>query len=323
LRRAFTAFAVLLLALVSTQVLAAGKKRVRWVRSVYTDAKGVGLKYPEGVACTNSSFVVADTGNSRLIRYTYQDDTVTPVAVLPVAKSSPLKVQLNSEGALYLLDGRDRQILKFSPEGSESTVLKPKGLPFQTEIVPKSFAIDAKDGIYVLDVFSENVVVLDEEGKYQRRIPFPKQYGFFSDVTVDAQGKVFLLDSVAAVVYGAAQGEKQFSQLTKGMKKYMNFPTSITVDSSGLIYLVDQHGSGLALIGQDGEFLGRELGMGWGERGLYYPAQICVNSSMRIFIADRNNNRVQIFRSSEPSSGTGSDATGTGQSAGEGAPQAE
>jgi len=316
LRRTVALLVVLVLALASTQTLAAGKKRIRWIRSVYSDAKGIGLSYPEGIACTDESFVVADTGNSRLVHYSYEDDVVTPQAVVPIPKSSPRKIQLTSEGALYLLDGRERQILSFAPDATESTVLKPRGLPFETEMVPKSFAIDTKDQLYVLDIFSEYVVVLDAAGQYQRRIPFPKEYGFFSDVTVDAQGKVFLLDSVDAVVYTAAQGEKQFSQLTEGMKEFMNFPTNLSVDSGGLLYLVDQHGSGLVLVGQDGAFLGRELGMGWGEKGLYYPAQICITRSRNVFIADRNNSRIQIFRSSESSSQTSSAETGSGESDG-------
>ena len=318
MRRTFTLLAVLVLALASTQTLAAGKKRIRWIRSVYSDAKGIGLNYPEGIACTDDAFVVADTGNSRLVHYSYEDDVVTPETVLPLPKSSPRKVQLTSEGALYLLDGRERQILSFSPDATESTVLKPRGLPFETAMVPKSFAIDTKDQLYILDIFSENVVVLDAAGQFQRRIPFPKEYGFFSDVTVDAQGRVYLLDSVDAVVYTAALGEKQFSQLTEGMKEYVNFPTNLGVGSGGLLYVVDQHGSGLALVGQDGAFLGRELGMGWGEKGLYYPAQICISRSGNIFIADRNNNRVQIFRSSDSSSQTDSAQTDSGGSGGAG-----
>ncbi len=35
--------------------------------------------------------------------------------------------------------------------------------------------------------------------------------------------------------------------------------------------------------------------MGWKEGLLYYPSQLCINEKGEIFIADRNNNRIQIF----------------------------
>jgi hypothetical protein len=37
--------------------------------------------------------------------------------------------------------------------------------------------------------------------------------------------------------------------------------------------------------------------MGWSEGKVYYPAQMCVNAEGLAVIADRNNNRVQVFSS--------------------------
>jgi sugar lactone lactonase YvrE len=279
----------------AVQALGADKRRVKWIRSIYVDAKGVGLKYPEGVACTDRFFVVADTGNSRLLRYSYQDDVVTPEVEFPLAKSSPIKVQLNSAGDVYYLDGRERQIWHVSAKGGEPVRLDPKSLPSSADIVPKSFAIGRDDQIYILDIFSEHVLVLDASGQYQRQVSLPKEFGFIGDVAVDSQGKIYLIDSVSAVVHTAGRGDERFSPLTESLKEYMNFPNKLAIDDNGVIFLVDQHGSGLALVGQDGTFLERKLGMGWKESGLYYPSQICISRSGNVFIADRNNSRIQLF----------------------------
>lgn len=315
MRRACTLFAVLILSLGSIQASAAEKGRIRWITSVYVDAKGVGLKYPEGVACNDDLFVVADTGNSRLIRYAHEDDSVTPEPALRAGKTSPIKVQMTSGGDLYFLDGRDRQIMRMSADGKELQQLEPTGVPSKGDIVPKSFAIDAKDSIYVLDIFSRHVIVLAADGTYDRRVPFPEEHGFITDLTVDANGKIILVDSVEAVVYTAAKGEKQFSRLTESLKEFMNFPARLAVDDDGVIYLVDQHGSGLALIGQDGEFMGRQLGMGWNDRSLYYPAQVCISQSGYVFIADRNNSRVQIYRVGKAKAAKAADEEAAGQDA--------
>ena len=296
LRFAFSVLAALALVMGSTQALGAEKRKARWVQSIYMDAKGNGLKYPEGVACRDSYFVVADTGNSRILRYSYEGDSVTPEAEFALPKSYPIKIELNSKGDIYFLDGRERRIAMLSAAGEEMGFLKPTSLPSSKDIVPKGFAIGTDDDIYILDIFSARVLVLDSEGKYRRHVVFPDEYGFFSDVAVDAQGNIYILDGPEAAVYTAARGADRFTPLTDSMKDYMNFPTNLFVGDRGVIYLVDQYGSGLALVGPDGAFLGRMLELGWGERGVYYPSQICVSPNQNLFIADRNNSRVQRFR---------------------------
>ena len=77
----------------------------------------------------------------------------------------------------------------------------------------------------------------------------------------------------------------------------MSFPTYLAEDQ-GKLYLVDQNGNGIALLGSDGSFLGRELEMGWMNGKVYYPAQMCVNAEGLAFVADRDNNRVQVFSTS-------------------------
>jgi DNA-binding beta-propeller fold protein YncE len=168
-------------------------------------------------------------------------------------------------------------------------------LPFSTDIVPKSFKIDSEDNLYILDIFSENVVVLDSAGQYLKHLAFPEDFGFFTDLAVDSKGSVFLLDAVEAVIYSAGSSATEFSPLTERLKEYINFPTSLATDEEGQIYVVDQYGSGVALIGADGSFLGRKVGTGWREGLLYYPTQICISDEGIILVADRSNGRVQLF----------------------------
>jgi hypothetical protein len=97
------------------------------------------------------------------------------------------------------------------------------------------------------------------------------------------------------MVFSAAKDSNSFSPLTKDLREYLNFPTSITTDNRGIIYIVDQNGSGIVILGQDGSFRGRQLSMGWTEGLLYFPSQMCINDNGEVFIADRDNSRVQIF----------------------------
>ena len=295
LRRSVATAAALACVLGALHAFGAEKARIKWVTSVYADAGGDGLRNPEGVTCDDDSIVVADTGNARIVRYSYQGPAVTAKQEVGLPRTHPSTIQQNSKGDVYFLDARDRRIALLPAGGDKRVFLDPKGAPTRAEIVPKSFRIDGNDNIYLLDIFSNRLLVLDSEGQYSSHIRLPEKHGFFSDLAVDRQGNVYVLDSVEAVVYFAAKGAKEFSSLTESLKDYLDFPTNLTVDSRGVVYLVDRNGSGLGLVGPDGAFIGRKLGLGWKESGLHYPAQICISESGNIFIADRNNSRVQMF----------------------------
>jgi DNA-binding beta-propeller fold protein YncE len=258
---------------------------------------GTSLNRPEGIACDDQSHViVADTGNGRLLRYILRDQTISggsPAIQIPEL-AYPTRVQLNSKGEIFVLDRKKRRIVRLTPAGAFSGYLNPTGLPSPT-YVPRSFCIDRNDAIYVLDIFSERILVLNAEGRYLAQKKFPKDYGFFSDLTVDFKGTVFLIDSINATVFSAAKDSAEFSPLTKNLKEYMRFPTAITADNRGHIYLVDHNGSRIIILGPDGSFLGRLSAMGWKEGLLNYPSQLCINNRGKIFISDTNNNRIQVF----------------------------
>ncbi|HUJ19305.1 MAG TPA: NHL repeat-containing protein [Nitrospirota bacterium] len=265
----------------------------RYVVSAMTDTAGVSIKQPEGVACNdNSLLVVSDTARGRLQPFTVQEGSLKPGAEIKVPY--PLHVRLNSKGDLFVLDGKQRKILHFGPQGEPKGDVQPQGIPAPAAWIPKNFAVGPDDSLAILDIFSARVVVVDAEGKFQRQLPLPAKHGFFSDVAVDPQGTIFVLDSVAAVVYAAGPNDKEYAPLTKGLHDYVAFPTSIAADKR-FLYVVDQNSGSVLVLGKDGAIKGRKLRMGWKEGELRYPADICINGKGEVFIADRGNNRVGIY----------------------------
>lgn len=269
------------------------------VVSIYADAEGQGLLNPEGVACSDNTLIIADTGNNRLLQYMVKVDTVEFASQIKVSQlTNPIRVQVNSQGEIFALDGKNRRIVRLKKDGQFAGNLDLKGVPPDTgaTIVPRSFKIDQEDNIFVLDIFSGRVIVLNPQGDYLRQIPFPKEFGFFSDLAVDRGGSVYLIDSANSMVYSAAKEATDFLPLSKSLKEYMNFPTCITTDNRGVLYVTDQNGGSIILLGLDGSFRGRKAGFGWNEGLLNYPAALCINSAGHAFVADRDNNRVQVFR---------------------------
>jgi len=270
--------------------------KFKYLQSVYFDEKGGGLKQPEGVASGEKSLlVIGDTGNDRLVRYTFQDKNLKGGSEIKIPQlSNPIRVQINSKGEIFALDGKKRRIARLGPEGTFKNYIDPEGIPSPSAFVSKSFGIDRSDNIYLLDIFAGRVLVLNPEGKYQKQIPFPKEYGFFSDLSVDSKGNILLIDCVKAMVFSAPKDSNSFSPLTKSLREYLDFATSIT-DRRGSVYIVDEDGGGIVILDADGAFVGRQLSKGWNEGLLYFPSQMHVNERGEIFIADRGNSRVQIF----------------------------
>jgi hypothetical protein len=203
-------------------------------------------------------------------------------------------VDVNSKGEIFALDGKSRRIGRVAASGDFLGYVAPAG-EGQGIIVPRSFRIDRSDNLYILDVYSARVLVLDPSGKIQREIPFPKEYGFFSDLSVDAGGNILLLDSVGKRVFKIAKNSSITAPLSENLKEEVYFPTAIATDKQGTIFLVDQNGSGIVILGPDGTFRGRRLSMGWKDGYLRYPAQMCITENGTAFIADRGNNRVEAF----------------------------
>jgi hypothetical protein len=255
----------------------------------YGDAKAVALKAPQGVACTaEGRVVVADTGNHRLVAYSFKDGILAPGAVFAFPElGSPSRVQIDSRGNVFALDSKTRRIVRVADDGRFGGFVTPKGLPAGKGYFPISFKLGPRDELFILDAASARVVVLDSAGVFQRSIPEPAAAGF-DDIAVDTKGIVFAVDGRNGQVYSG-------SAVLASLKGLAAFASSIAVTAAGRLVLSDRHGHSLLTLGADGTFLGKRSSMGWSPGFLYYPEQFCLDAKGDLFIADRGNNRLQAF----------------------------
>ncbi len=288
-------FALMFILLLPLHAFGAEEIRFKFAHSLYADDKGVGMKRPEGVACGKDRLVVADTANGRMLLYSIVDgEPRGGKEVLLTQVMYPIRLAMSSKGDLYILDGRQRKVARVNAEGVFQQYLEITGLPVEGMVVPAGICLDSKDSLYLFDVAGGRVLVFGDDGKYQRQIVLPKEYGFISDLTVDARGTVFLLDSVNAMVYSNAKDPAVFAAVTEKLKDDMKFPSNIAAGENGLLYVTDQNGGGVIVVRPDGTAK-RLFSMGWKEGTLRYPAQLCIDGGGDLFVADRENSRIQEF----------------------------
>lgn len=274
--------------------LAAGGRAITHERSIYLDAADVPLRAPEGVACDErGTVVVADTGNARLVLYTWKDGALDGGTAVKLPQlQHPVRVQIDGKGFVLALDRRTRRVVKVDAQGSPAGFLEPKGAAAPVTVT--AFKLDAADNAYLLDGAGGRVVVLAPDGRVSRELPLPKGAAAVTDVAVDAGGKIYVVDAVSATVYAADPGAKAFAPLATAQKEMLGFPGYLAVDH-GRLWVVDQNGGALVRLGVDGAFQARELALGWSDGTLRYPAQLCLTSAGDVIVADRANDRVQIF----------------------------
>ncbi len=292
---AFRVATGVLAALLAAAPAAAQEVRLRPAGAIYLDARGSGLKAPEGVDSDGRSLlIVADTGNRRLLRYELVSGRLAPTGEIRLPQLPyPTQVRLDPSGQILALDGRSHRIVRVGPNG-EFRGLVELDAGDRGEVLVKGFEVDDEGQLYVLDAAGARILVFGSGGGLRRQIAFPAEVGFVSDLAVDSAGMVFAVDSVRRRVLAARTDEETLVPLAGGLAADSAFPTAIVADRLGRLFLADQGGGGILILERSGALLSRQSAMGWKEGYLRHPSGLSAVDG-QLFVADRGNNRIQVF----------------------------
>jgi sugar lactone lactonase YvrE len=137
-------------------------------------------------------------------------------------------------------------------------------------------------------------VTIDAAGAATRRIALPPE-GSHSDLAVLADGTVLILDPAQARLLRAAPGETQATAWAS-LRERAEFPVALATDPAGRLVVLDRHGGGVVIVHPDGAAEARQIDAGWREGELRYPSGLCLDEVGRLFVADTDNGRVQMFQ---------------------------
>ncbi|MFL5430322.1 MAG: NHL repeat-containing protein [Myxococcales bacterium] len=255
-------------------------------KSIYTDGARKPLESPEGVGCAEDGrLVVADTAHGRLLLFTWNDGRLEGGSEIKLPEvPRPTMIQLDPAGNMLVLDRKTARIAVLDARGAFVRFLEIPG------VTPKAFKLVAGK-LYVLD--AKRVLVLDSARRIGREVALPSE-GEFMDVAAAPAGAVYVIDSVSGTLFAEEDGADSFRKLTPGPARQMSFPTYVAIDETGRFFVVDRNEQAIVLLDKDGGLLSRALRYGRADGLLNYPGQLCLTHRYA-FVADRNNNRVQIF----------------------------
>jgi phage tail-like protein len=118
------------------------------------------LNQPRGVAFSpERDLVVADTGNGRIVIYTWPQLVTRHIITLP--GSEPWDVDYDSRGRLYVADAAEQRVHRFDRLWRLDTAY----LGGAGDLIrPRHLAIDDGDQLFVVDDGTRSVVALDDKG---------------------------------------------------------------------------------------------------------------------------------------------------------------
>lgn len=174
-------------------------------------------------------------------------------------------------------------------------------LPVKLEFGPVSaVATDVKDNVYVFHRGPKPIFVFDRDGKFIRswgdeHIKTPH------GLRIDRDGNIWVTDIGNHLVRKFDPVGKLLLTLGKegqagdGPDQF-DRPTDIAIAPSGDFYVSDGYGnSRVLLFSKDGKLLSQWGKKGKGEGEFNLPHSICLDAKGRVYVGDRENNRIQVF----------------------------
>ena len=161
-------------------------------------------------------------------------------------------------------------------------------------------ATDSADRVFVFHRGEHPIVVFDRDGKYLRSWGdglVKKAHG----LRIDRQDNVWITDIGDHLVRKFDHEGKLLLTLGRQGERgagrdQFNQPTDVAVTPSGAFYVSDGYGNARVMkFAADGQYL-----MEWGKKGtgpgeFNLPHAICLDTSGRICVGDRENDRIQVF----------------------------
>ncbi len=224
-------------------------------------------------------------------------------ADLASAPSGPFGLALDAQENLYVTDQPSHSVVVLARNGRLLRVFGGKQLAR-----PVGCAIDAARGrLYVADApqggeAPHRVAVFGLDGTFVRWIgergDKPGQFNYPTYLTIDTQGRVYVVDTLNWRVQVVDADGKLAFMFGKHSDARGDFdrPKGIAFDARGHLYVTDSSWDRVLVFDASGTPLMDFGGRGTWPGGLQEPTAIAIDGANRIYVADTNGHRVNVYQ---------------------------
>jgi DNA-binding beta-propeller fold protein YncE len=274
------------------------------------DTSIYGVAQPMGVAVSpdGDRIYVTESGGRRLVRVYdrsgSQVDTLKPaghkgswrlpvyVAVSPKTEDVYVSDRLREDVEIYDRDGKYLRALK--PKARLGRGANPLGLAF-----------DSDGKLYMTDVSGNRkdhrVLVFGNGQRPQRKIGSRGMFWFPNGLAVDDEGDVYVADSNDGRLGIFTPGGRPVSSIQRGVGDGdLGLPRGVAL-GGGKLYVVDTTAQTVKVYDLPGKvtevpsYVGSFGVEGIADGQFQYPNGIAIGGDGRIYVTDRENNRVQVW----------------------------
>lgn len=276
----------------------------RYLFSIY------GVTHPLGVAVTPSGdrIYITQSDGERVVQI--YNRSGEPIGSLKPPASTgarhvPVYVAINpTNGDVYVSDRTTAEVYVYDDAGTYLRTFAPQG-DLGDGWAPLGLAFDAKGRLYATDVRGSKdhrVLIFGTDGSVQRSLGVPEQLSFPNGVVVDARGNIAVSDSNNGQLLVFDPNGQVVAKVARGVGEGdLGLPRGTAIDDSGRLYVVDttNHVIRIYRVG-DAKAPSPKYIDSFGEEGTLdglfeFPNGIAADARSRIYITDRENNRVQVW----------------------------
>lgn len=261
------------------------------------------LKRPLGVAVTDQGEVlVTDSVKHRLVVF---DRNGRFLKVLGKAGKGPGEFNYPASIAvsgqkLYVADLYNQRVQVLNTAGEQiSTIPSARDRrKFSSAIMPTTVAVDQQGNVYVSDIGAQRILVFDSSGNFSREFgragSKPGELSYVNGITVDdADGLIYLANSNNSRLEVYSTAGKYLKTIAAG--KVTN-PRGLAYNPDNKrVYAADTLAHKIVGVNAQGNVL-ETFGSRGVEAGSFnFPNALTFDEAGRLYIADRENNRVQVY----------------------------
>ncbi len=264
------------------------------------------LRRPTGVDIDAAGNIhVADTGKRRIVVFN-EEGGFEYVYGNPGQGATdlwnPIDVAVADDGRAFVVDKSENKIVLFDVAHTPvSTITFAEEPPLSVEISGEELIVTTGSGILIGTLDGEL------QTGYVARGKAPGQFDRPASVAVGEDGTLYVADSLNYRVqaldsngevlwtYGEPIPAGEAIKFSDASRKF-GLPASIAADENGLLYVVDGLNGEIQILDQEtGEFIETIGDIGHEDGQFYYPEGISYSNGV-IAVADKFNDRVEVFR---------------------------
>lgn len=203
-------------------------------------------------------------------------------------------------GDLYTSDRPAAQVLVYDPDGNLLRTFAPPASLAGWQPLGVNFSADGH--LLVTDAADNSVHEFDADGQLVRTVGTDGQFSFPNSAVIDSAGRLYVADSNNGRLFVYGRDSAPLGVIRRGPNAGdLGRPRGMAIDDQGHLYVVDNADQSVKVYQPSSDpaalpdYVGAFGTAGIGEGMFRFPNAVATDARGRLYVADWDNNRIQVW----------------------------